>query len=37
MPVVIRQQDEARWLDPNVTGTELLVPFDSEAMLIVPW
>ena len=36
MPVVLRQQDEARWLDPNVTGTELLVPFDSEAMTIVP-
>jgi putative SOS response-associated peptidase YedK len=34
MPVILRHQDEERWLDPKATGKELLVPFDSEAMAI---
>ena len=36
MPVVLRQQDEARWLDPKATNQELLVPFDAPAMAILP-
>lgn len=34
MPVVLRREDEERWLDPNATGKELLVPFDSGTMEI---
>jgi len=34
MPVVLRHEDEERWLDPKATGKELLVLFDSEAMTI---
>jgi putative SOS response-associated peptidase YedK len=33
-PVVLRHQDEERWLDPKATGKELLVPFDSDAVTI---
>jgi len=34
MPVVLRRQDEERWLDPNASGKELLVPFDPHGMAI---
>jgi putative SOS response-associated peptidase YedK len=34
MPVILRRQDEERWLDPTASGKELLVPFDSDAMLL---
>ena len=34
MPVILRHEDEERWLDPKATGKELLVPFDSGAMEI---
>ena len=34
MPVVLRPQDEERWLDPKATGKDLLVPFDPGGMAI---
>ncbi len=34
MPVVLRRQDEERWLDTNGSGKELLVPFDPHGMAI---
>jgi putative SOS response-associated peptidase YedK len=34
MPVVLRHEDEERWLDPKATEQEVLVPFDSGAMEI---
>jgi putative SOS response-associated peptidase YedK len=35
MPAVLRQQDEARWLDSKSAEKGLLVPFDSEALTIL--
>jgi putative SOS response-associated peptidase YedK len=34
MPVILRQADEARWLDPAADGQALLAPFDAEALRI---
>jgi putative SOS response-associated peptidase YedK len=34
MPVILRPQDEERWLDPKATGKDLLVPFDPIGMAI---
>jgi putative SOS response-associated peptidase YedK len=35
MPVVLRRQDETRWLDPNATGKEFLVPIESDAIEVL--
>jgi putative SOS response-associated peptidase YedK len=32
MPVVVREADYARWLDPATDAQPLLVPFDAEAL-----
>jgi putative SOS response-associated peptidase YedK len=34
MPVILRPQDEERWLDPKATGKDLLVPFGPSRMAI---
>jgi hypothetical protein len=31
---VLRPQDEERWLDPKVSGKELLAPFDPAGIAI---
>lgn len=40
MPVILRQEDEEEWLDPDITDssklTALLVPFQSAAMEAYP-
>jgi putative SOS response-associated peptidase YedK len=35
MPAVLRQQDEARWLDSKSAEKGVLAPFDSEALTIL--
>jgi putative SOS response-associated peptidase YedK len=32
MPVIVREADYARWLDPATDAQPLLVPFDAEAL-----
>ena len=36
MPVILRADDYARWLDAAVDGQPLLTPFDPEALLLAP-
>jgi putative SOS response-associated peptidase YedK len=36
MPVILREADYARWLDPATDAQPLLAPFDAEALALAP-
>jgi putative SOS response-associated peptidase YedK len=34
MPVIVRETDYARWLDPQADAQPLLAPYDADALQI---